>query len=78
MGCTEACLHCDCSFVRSSTRTAYRRHAGPGMEAMGFESILATRMKSKMDSERVWMVGAGLVSIVFIVLTLTSNSMAVL
>jgi len=48
------------------------------MEAMGFESILATRMKSKRDSERVWMVGAGLVSIVFIVLTLTSNSMAVL
>jgi len=48
------------------------------METMGFECILATRMKSKKDSERVWMVGASLVSIVFIVLTLTSNSMAVL
>ena len=35
-------------------------------------------MKSKKDSERVWRVGANLVSIVFIVLTLTSNSMAVL
>jgi hypothetical protein len=35
-------------------------------------------MESKKDSERVGMVGASLVSIIFIVLTLTSNSMAVL
>jgi len=48
------------------------------MEAMGFECRLATRMKSKKNSERVWRVGASLVSIVFIVLTLTSNLMAVL
>jgi len=48
------------------------------MEAMEFERRLATRMKSKKDSERVWRVGANLVSIVFIVLTLTSNLMAVL
>ena len=78
MGCTEACLHRDRSFVRSLTRTASRRHAGLGMEAMEFERRLATRMKSKKDSERVWRVGANLVSIVFIVLTLTSNLMAVL
>ena len=48
------------------------------METMGPERILATRMKSKKDSEKAWTVGASLVSIVFIVLTLTSNSMAVL
>lgn len=78
MGCTEACLYRDRSFVGSLTRTASRRHADLGMEAMGFGRRLATRMKSKKDSERVWRVGANLVSIVFIVLTLTSNSMAVL
>jgi len=48
------------------------------METMRFENVLATREKSKKDSERVWRVGASLVSIVFIVLTLTSNSMAFL
>ena len=71
-------MDCDCSFVRSLTRPACHRRAGLGMETMRFENVLATREKSKKDSERVWRVGASLVSIVFIVLTLTSNSMAFL
>jgi hypothetical protein len=78
MGCTEACLCRDRSLVISLTRTASRQHAGLGMEAMGFERRLTTRLKSKKESDKVWTVGASLASIVFIVLTLTSNSMAVL